>query len=290
MFPAPVVRQTAASAARAAHVQQTWSAAGGEPQSPYPGREHGAGAQAASAAEFKATCSSASFASPPSEEGDRTAPHPVAAAAAAAVEELLSQHTQALQPSRMHTAPSPGSTPLASAPPDRPSAASLPTYMAAHYSDVVSQPLGGGQHPSQHMAQLYGEMSGLKQEAEAREFVVADLRRQVADLTQHKQEAIALRRQLELIDERVKARDSAQQARVDEVTARVKLHETVEAQLEAQVMRVEEERLATQRRLGEQLSEAEARTAAAEGQLASAEARWEAILNEATGVSKQARE
>ena len=98
------------------------------------------------------------------------------------------------------------------------------------------------------LSKLYAEVSELRQDAEAREFIVADLRGQVTELLGHQQEAAGLRRQLQLLDERVRARDLAQQARVDEMAEKIKLHETVESQLEAQMLRLEEERLGMQKR------------------------------------------
>ena len=111
--------------------------------------------------------------------------------------------------------------------------------------------------------------------AEAKEFIVDDLRRQVADLLQHKSEAAALRRQLAQIDERAKARDLAQQARVEEMAAKLKLHAAVEAQLEAQVVRAENERLAAQRRLDGELDAHDVRDAMPSTAVASLERRDE---------------
>ena len=113
----------------------------------------------------------------------------------------------------------------------------------------------------------------LREEAEAREFIVSDLRRQVAELLGHKQEALSMRKQLKLVDERVKARDLAQQARLEELGAKVRLHETVEGQLEAQLLRLEEERLATQKEMRDAVELAERRAADAEARLAQTEGR-----------------
>lgn len=94
------------------------------------------------------------------------------------------------------------------------------------------QPL---QYQSAQVSRLYNEVGSLRADAEAREYIVADLRRQVAELLAHKTEAAGLRRQLGVLDERVRARDIAHSARVDEMSAKLVLHETVESQLEAQV-------------------------------------------------------
>ena len=75
-------------------------------------------------------------------------------------------------------------------------------------------------------------MGVLRAEAEQKDVVIADLRKQVADLLVHRQEATTLRRQLSLLDERIRARDVAQEARVGEMVAKLRLHETVEGQLE----------------------------------------------------------
>ena len=104
-------------------------------------------------------------------------------------------------------------------------------------------------------------MRALKQELSAKEFVVTDLRKQVSELLQHQQDAIALRTQLASLDERVRSRDVAQQAALGEMQAQVRLHETVEGQLESQMLRSEEERLAQQRKHGEQLARVDARRA-----------------------------
>ena len=88
----------------------------------------------------------------------------------------------------------------------------------------------------------------MREVAEARESVVADLRRQVSELSRFEQEASSLREQLkasELGREIGRgARELALQATLDDVSSKLQLHETVEAQLEAQVTRLEEERLA----------------------------------------------
>ena len=60
-------------------------------------------------------------------------------------------------------------------------------------------------------------MRALKQELSAKEFVVTDLRKQVSELLQHQQDAIALRTQLASLDERVRSRDVAQQAALGEM-------------------------------------------------------------------------
>ena len=57
------------------------------------------------------------------------------------------------------------------------------------------------------------------------------------------------------------SRDVAQQAALGEMQAKVRLHETVEGQLESQMLRSEEERLAQQRKHGEQLARVDARRA-----------------------------
>ena len=127
----------------------------------------------------------------------------------------------------------------------------------------------------------------MREAAEARESVVANLRRQVSELSRFEQEASSLREQLkasELGRENVRgARELALQATLDDVSSKLQLHETVEAQLEAQVTRLEEERLAMQRRLGEQLAAAEARAAAAEA--SAAEAADAMAASEAAGSS-----
>ena len=110
------------------------------------------------------------------------------------------------------------------------------------------------------LSRLHSEASGLRGEMESRERLVAELRQQITELLPYKTEAATMRRQLSLLDERVKARDVAQQAKVEELNAKLRLYETVEGQLEGQVMRVEEERLRVQKRLAEQLDEANART------------------------------
>jgi hypothetical protein len=88
----------------------------------------------------------------------------------------------------------------------------------------------------------------MREAAEARESVVADLRRQVSELSRFELEASSLREQLkasELEREIARgARELALQATLDDVSSKLQLHETVEAQLEAQVTRLEEERLA----------------------------------------------
>ena len=48
------------------------------------------------------------------------------------------------------------------------------------------------------------QVRALKQELSAKEFVVTDLRKQVSELLQHQQDAIALRTQLASLDERVR--------------------------------------------------------------------------------------
>ena len=74
-----------------------------------------------------------------------------------------------------------------------------------------------------------------RRRAEAKDFAISDLRRQVADLLQHRQEAAALKRQMVLLDERVRARDSAQEAKLTELKAKLRLHATIEGQQEAQL-------------------------------------------------------
>jgi len=142
----------------------------------------------------------------------------------------------------------------------------------------------------EHAAKLYTEINGLRQDSEAREFVVADLRRQVIDLLPSKHEASTLRRQLGLLDERVRSRDGEHQAQLDELNAKLQLHETVEAQLEAQVQRVEEERLTMQRKLGEQLAAAEARVAEAKATTTIKEADTDDRLSTAHRAAREAAE
>lgn len=85
-----------------------------------------------------------------------------------------------------------------------------PLSCAAPPSENVSLVPAAHSEPT---AKLYNELSHLRHDAEGRELIVADLRRQVTELLGHKQEAASLRRQLQLLDERVKARDVAQQVR-----------------------------------------------------------------------------
>ena len=178
---------------------------------------------------------------------------------------------------------------------DAPSPSLQPPRMRAD-SAAMTDPLENANRaaalrptPTQHVAKLHAEVTTLQQEAEAREYIVADLRRQVGDLLLHKQEAAALRRQLQLLDERVRARDLAQQARVEEMAAKLKLHETVESQLEAQVMRVEEERLATQKRLGEQVAAAEARVTEAQAAHAELGAQMQSKIEASVAEAEAAR-
>lgn len=185
-----------------------------------------------------------------------------------------------------------------SAPPQPSASASRqpqPQVANTHWSDAASalseiQSACGitpARAQSQHVASLYAEVSAMREAAEARESVVADLRRQVSELSRFELEASSLREQLkasELERENVRgARELALQATLDDVSSKLQLHETVEAQLEAQVTRLEEERLAMHRRLGEQLAAAEARAAAAEA--SAAEAADAMAASEAAGSS-----
>ena len=185
-----------------------------------------------------------------------------------------------------------------SAPPQPSASASRqpqPQVANTHWSDAASalseiQSACGitpARAQSQHVASLYAEVSAMREAAEARESVVADLRRQVSELSRFEQEASSLREQLkasELEREIARgARELALQATLDDVSSKLQLHETVEAQLEAQVTRLEEERLAMHRRLGEQLAAAEARAAAAEA--SAAEAADAMAASEAAGSS-----
>ena len=146
-----------------------------------------------------------------------------------------------------------------SAPPQPSASASRqpqPQVANTHWSDAASalseiQSACGitpARAQSQHVASLYAEVSAMREAAEARESVVADLRRQVSELSRFEQEASSLREQLkasELEREIARgARELALQATLDDVSSKLQLHETVEAQLEAQVTRLEEERLA----------------------------------------------
>ena len=62
----------------------------------------------------------------------------------------------------------------------------------------------------------------------------------------------------------MRARDSAHQAKLTEMKAKLKLHETIEGQQETQLLKGEEERLAIQRRFAERVEQAE-RKASEEG-------------------------
>ena len=96
-------------------------------------------------------------------------------------------------------------------------------------------------------------LRSLHEETASKDLTIAELRLQVAELRPAQQEALALRRQLELLDERIRGRDSETHARVGEMSAKLELHESVEEQLERQLLRGEEERL----QLSEQLIAAE---------------------------------
>ncbi|KAL3895684.1 MAG: hypothetical protein SGPRY_013454 [Prymnesium sp.] len=100
------------------------------------------------------------------------------------------------------------------------------------------------------------QISLLQQQLESRDFAIRDLRRQVADLLGHRQQVVAYKHQLELLDERVRARDAAQKAKLDELAAKLRMHETIESQQEAQLLKCEEERLSLQRRFSTELEEA----------------------------------
>ena len=97
--------------------------------------------------------------------------------------------------------PSPASLPLSplkSPAPQQPTSMAVPSPATLAVSGAVSCEHGSasagsaagdfpgagvsGLPPSQQLARLHAEVAALRQEAEAREFVVADLRRQVADL------------------------------------------------------------------------------------------------------------
>jgi chromosome segregation ATPase len=168
-----------------------------------------------------------------------------------------------------HHQPPPLVAPTATATPAPAPAQPAAAARSAHRSHVDELSAS-----SSHTAKLYGEIATLRQEAEAREFVVNDLRSQVSGLLRHQQDAAALRQQLGLLDERVRARDLAQQARLEELNAKVQLHASVESQLEAQVIRLEEERLGVQRRMGEAVDAAERRAADAEARLRDADGRF----------------
>ena len=86
-------------------------------------------------------------------------------------------------------------------------------------------------------------LRSLHEETATKDLTIAELRLQVAELQPAQQEVLALRRQLELLDERIRGRDSETHARVGEMSAKLELHESVEEQLERQLLRGEEERL-----------------------------------------------
>ena len=106
-------------------------------------------------------------------------------------------------------------------------------------------------------------MRSLHEETATKDLTIAELRLQVAELQPAQQEVLVLRRQLELLDERIRGRDSETHARVGEMSAKLELHESVEEQLERQLLRGEEERL----QLSEQLIAAERLRIEAQGQM-----------------------
>ena len=78
-------------------------------------------------------------------------------------------------------------------------------------------------------------LRSLHEETANKDLTIAELRLQVAELQPAQQEVLALRRQLELLDERIRGRDSETHARVGEMSAKLELHESVEEQLERQL-------------------------------------------------------
>ena len=71
---------------------------------------------------------------------------------------------------------------------------------------------------------LYDEVTQIRTESEAREALVADLRRQITELLPYRQQSTERGKQLSLLDERVRSRDQAQQARVHELESKLQLH------------------------------------------------------------------
>lgn len=143
--------------------------------------------------------------------------------------------------SRMCEPPSPGATPPASVSASR-------TVCGIHATNERESGM------SQQEAIL--QVSILRQQCESKDFAIVDLRRQVAELLNYRKQATELKRRLELIDERVQARDTAQEAKITELKARLKLQETLTKQHEARLHKSSEERSTLEQRVAMQLEEA----------------------------------
>ena len=169
-------------------------------------------------------------------------------------------------------------------------------------SPVVRMPYSNQHTPhraeSVEVVALRMQLSALQREAESKDFAIVDLRRQTTDLLNYRHEAGSLRRQLQVLDERVRARDSVQQACLNELKAKLRLHETVGGKQQSLLLKGEEERLALQRATGERIELAarrfeeeagRAQQAEAHAQRCAAEAqRWQTeLMEERAGAQQQ---